>query len=301
MSIADGLKRYSIELTVFGAALFLVLWSLLLWNLAVNYEYRAQSTQHQAAVHGPISDDEPKNSCATISGFYDAIDCLVQKIAASRETQRREQDLTAQQDMAEWAFWIVLLTGAQAVLSLLGVILLVRNLGLAREANQVAREVGRDQTRAYVYAEKAEYSPNSGPPFVVWVKNGGQTPAKDVETTLFIGATNKNDGAVTRPDDIKALRWGHIGPGDSIPVPLYQGNIVSIIEGYVASDPKDRSLLIGGTIQYVTIYGEELSTDLIFSTSSAFNVVQPLKFDISVQGDTDAFAPRRKGQKTDTT
>lgn len=292
----DWFKRFKIELAILIAVLALIPWSIAVWKLAQHDLYYAQSAEHQASKYGPSSDDQPESSCAAISGLGDVVDCVVQKIAASRETQRREQDLAAQQGMAEWALWIVILTGAQAALSLLGVVLLVRNLGLAREANEVAREVGRDQTRAYVYVEKVEYTGDSTNPFVAWIKNGGQTPAKEVQSFIFLGVTSKTKNKIVRPDDLRAFNWGLIGPGDSIRASINHKTIGNVLIEYVDVG-ESRSLNAVGTVEYETIYGEKFKTDAIFTTSALFDAAKRFSLDISIQEGTEAFVPRPQSKE----
>jgi hypothetical protein len=68
-------------------------------------------------------------------------------------TEREKRDLAAQENTATWAFWIVLLTAAQVVLSGFGLVALLQSLQQARDGLQKAadaNQIARDAQRAWV-------------------------------------------------------------------------------------------------------------------------------------------------------
>jgi hypothetical protein len=119
------------------------------------------------------------------SGISGAAKCLIESIDSNREAQRSKYDLQAQQEMAEWAFALVLLTVAQAVASFFGIILLVQNLALARVANAntlvaiTQEQINAErQLRAYITISHVDFV-QIGREIQIRVKilNAGQTPA----------------------------------------------------------------------------------------------------------------------------
>lgn len=140
--------RIAIILVSIGAFLG---WSLFIWTLATQKQYRTQTAEQQAAYHGPQPQKDSNSRCSVISGLSDAFDCFIEKIAASRNTQRSEQDLAAQQSMADWALWIVIVSAVQSILSLGGIVLLWQNLIQVHKSN----ESGETSANAAVDAANA--------------------------------------------------------------------------------------------------------------------------------------------------
>ena len=116
----------------------IVIWSLLIWSLATQYHDRTKSAEQQARYAQSNPYKEADNPCAAILTFSDLFACVKHQITAYRETQRAEQDLAAQQSMADWALWIVLISGAQAILSFGGLYMLILNLSEARATTRAA-------------------------------------------------------------------------------------------------------------------------------------------------------------------
>ena len=66
--------------------------------------------------------------------------CLIKTVDANRNAQRAQYDLEAQQEMAEWAYFIVLLTVGGLVASLGGIFLLWQNLMQVHKSNESAEK-----------------------------------------------------------------------------------------------------------------------------------------------------------------
>jgi hypothetical protein len=108
--------------------------------------------------------------------------CFSQSIDANRNAQRSQYDLQAQQDMAEWAYALFLLTMAGLIVSVAGLIFLFWSLRQTRTAIKDNREIGEAQTRAYIYVADVVIvrRPNNNIQAVISFSNTGQTPAKKV-------------------------------------------------------------------------------------------------------------------------
>lgn len=229
----------------------------------------------------------PFGVCAS---FPSAIDGLSKPDNPSDESYYKPEDLKAQQATACFTEWIFYGTALQFALSCLGAILLFRTIALSREANKVARVVGKNQTRAYVYVEKFEYRKDDFP-LVAFVKNGGQTPARTFEVLMFAGVDSK----VSKPDDVVPLVLGPLGPGDTIPIPISQEGLSEVMEKHNTVCRMGGSSILGvvGTVTYETIYGEEFQTDLLFHTHKRVEGNIPVRFDISNQSNPQPFRLRR--------
>ncbi len=64
-------------------------------------------TQHYAE----RSDIQIENICASKSTKEEAIKCAIEAKTQSRDAKREEHDLNAQKSMAQWAWWMILVTG----------------------------------------------------------------------------------------------------------------------------------------------------------------------------------------------
>jgi len=111
-------------------------------------------------------------------------ECLASEIEAYERSKNTDQDLQAQQDMAYWALWMFVASGIGVVVSIGGLVLLLRSLRQTKEAISIDREVGHAQVRAYLAIVDQEPPRQIKPgiklsaPFKI--KNTGQSPARNV-------------------------------------------------------------------------------------------------------------------------
>lgn len=67
-------------------------------------------------------------------------DCVRENLETHYQDQATNEDLQAQQDMAYWAFWLLVASALGIIVSCFGVILLIRSISLGREANEKASD-----------------------------------------------------------------------------------------------------------------------------------------------------------------
>jgi flagellar basal body-associated protein FliL len=113
--------------------------------------------------------------------------CIVNSIDASRDAQRSNYDLKAQQEMAVWAYSLLLLTIGGFVISVVGLAALFLSLAQTRTAIKDTREIGEAQVRAYVRITEGTVKLVSAhpsatdqlisPEIAIKIKNYGQSPA----------------------------------------------------------------------------------------------------------------------------
>lgn len=79
------------------------------------------------------------------SGFLALLDCAINSFDANRNSQRAKYDLEAQQDMAEWAFALLLVSIPGVAISIAGLVVLFWSLAQTRITIRDNREIGEAQ------------------------------------------------------------------------------------------------------------------------------------------------------------
>lgn len=198
---------------------------LLVWSILAPYQLRHANERNDAAnayTYDPHKEEEI--TCAGVAPWFDRLVCLFQHIDASREDQRAKYDLQAQQEMAEWSFAILLVSGLTALITGVGVFLVARTLKVSQEtlgeagnATRSAKsaadaawasirtqeKIGENQTRALLYVTAAEIDytePRNAlatlyhdatefiPNIFLCFSNVGQSPPKKAKCTISIRA-----------------------------------------------------------------------------------------------------------------
>lgn len=222
----------------------------------------------------------PFGVCAS---FPASIDGLARPEKPTEDNYYKPEDLKAQQTTACFTEWIFYSTVLQFALSCFGAFLLFRTIRLAGASNKIARTIGEEQTRAYVYASSFCYdSARSANAFVVCVKNGGQTPAKHfcVRQVLYI-TDDHSPRQHAFPKSIRNENWGSLGPGEiySIPAPPHSEVGIQSVDGKL---PASTTYNVIGTIRYMTIHDEWFETDYTFLCESS-RMVAGLKVGTKVE------------------
>ena len=189
-------------------------------TLAYSFQLGNLSGYNEAKAYGyagkyPESTTKSIDICFSNPELSHRQECIEQAIASGRESQRAEYDLNAQRDMAEWAFWLLIISSAQMPIGILGLVALFFTLrqgkaGLekARDSNVIAKKVGEAQVTAYVRAEVLEVRfPSASlaiPHVLVKVSNLGNSPAYYVHCNLIFqyywGETNFPDQGRTQEE-----------------------------------------------------------------------------------------------------
>lgn len=124
---------------------------------AIKKEQEIKSADYEASAKKQIRD-----KCLLIVPVEEQVECIRGAEKSARHSEREEQDLSAQKNMALWAFVMVLIAAVTTALSLAGVTLLAYTLrytkhaavaaeGMLREANnatEAARDGAREASRA---------------------------------------------------------------------------------------------------------------------------------------------------------
>jgi hypothetical protein len=184
-------------------------------------------------------------------------------------------DLQAQENMARATNWIVWVSVISSVIAAVGVWLLISNL-------KVMREVGRDQSRAYIHADRAIFfwgnEEQTRPRVEIWVRNTGQTPAKWYEIRIKELVYSHADFDDTTPlFDQVALPDKFQGPWNAIPgdqkgnkATFYfnedseKSEIMQASEDRFGLSIPSHGFSVLGEIRYQTFFGETFVSQFAF-------------------------------------
>lgn len=142
-------------------------------------------------------------------------DCVYERMAASQERAQADQDLEAQQAMANWALAMVIVTFMTALISGVGLFALLATIRQGREGLRRAEEsyrladgTAKRQLRAYLVTRNVTVKwvrVGKIPEFSVFLRNVGQTPAYEVRAIIkpFIVRGEDVNGCKVRLDKEK--------------------------------------------------------------------------------------------------
>lgn len=159
-------SNWSVRLAIVGsgiAAVFIV------WGLsAAIFHMGFSSGRYNAEAQGYAAQYASKTQERVAECFADgpspsAQECAEQAVTASHDSQRAEQDLQAQREMAQWAKWLLIVSIAQIPLGIAGLVVLLSTLrqgrdalSRARDANRIAQSVADAELRPYFFVDKVE-------------------------------------------------------------------------------------------------------------------------------------------------
>ena len=229
-------------------------------------------------------DSDRRSAQYTKSTYYPAYDaclsatvpektnCIAEAHEEYRANQRGERDLVAQETTAGWT--IVMSTAAifGIVLSVVGVALIWGTFRETRETNQITREIGRAQVRAYLFFEVHETKLHARrrPSAVVIVKNFGSSPAIDirlggavvVRPKGWIWPLDENDWVNEKPSSL------YLAPGGSKHFDTeIEEEPVLTVEDQLAVRQGDLCLYGRAIATYKDVFGSEHETVLCFEFS----------------------------------
>lgn len=193
------------------------------------------------------------------------------------------QDLRAQESMARATNAIVIWTASGVIIAVVGMVALIGTLGLQRRANEIAVQVGQDQSRAYLHVERIDFywgnKERSEPRAEVWITNSGQTPARNFWARLAVIAYKKG---ASLADGGPPEKWDDIQMPDFLGQPFNavaaQGEVMTDFN--LASDfsELDKALALAfgfytpdngvsffGEVSYETFFGEHFISQFCFA------------------------------------
>lgn len=219
---------------------------------------------HEAQADGyaaqyPNETDKRVAKCFDQTAIASAKKCAQDAVEAGRDDQRSERDLSAQRQMAEWAYWLLLFTVAQSLLGIGGFIALLITIQQGRDANKITRETGRKQVRAYlgVTSVTMEDGDEGVPKFVINLSNNGVSPADVTRlrvSVIWMGAPVET----VMVSDVKVEFRVHAAMPTTIPVDITSGIGKCVGDGF---------FIVSITIIYKDIFTDTQCEEGYFRTS----------------------------------
>ncbi|MBZ9725757.1 hypothetical protein LB554_17550 [Mesorhizobium sp. CO1-1-11] len=187
-------------------------------NTVLYIEQQAQLNRDTYHKQNEQTERDQAEAASEIAGKCDVIlppldtlgECLTNEMKAYLKNADTGKDAEAQVDMVYWARAVFWLSAGTAVLSILGLMVLVVSLRQTREAISIDREVGHAQVRAYLSIDVPDQSIKIDEDTVPVVKfdvvNRGASPARKVR---YIAAVVRLSHPL--PDDFGRLVVPHRG------------------------------------------------------------------------------------------
>ena len=207
-----------------AVTLFLVIFSLIGFYQGIEVG-QTRSAQVNAEKHHDDATDYIESTCMGLDTVALRV-CIQEAVETSGEYQRAEYDLAAQQNMSEWAKWLLILTMLGTTVTVIGVVFVWKTLLATQAAVAATQESSRDANRAYVDVDAVMFfwgsQAGQSPEIKISLRNSGATPAKwyQIRQNYMI-----YDHAVSEPfgDTFSSLplhprfskRWNGIPPKES--------------------------------------------------------------------------------------
>lgn len=149
-------RRYAkiagLTVLTLSAAIFVFVWGATLGQVSGHYGAQSQGYASQY----PSDTDKRVEQCFTNPDLAAAKQCAQEAITADRENQRSEHDLQAQREVADWTYYVLVISIVQIPLGVLGLIALLVTIDQGREANEIARNSAKLQSRCYLSVSSIE-------------------------------------------------------------------------------------------------------------------------------------------------
>lgn len=271
MPRGDGSKFVtSVQLGI--GFLFALLVIAFVWRLSADYTEHTLNARQYAEHYAASTPDRVERACRGAEGaaFYE---CVAEQVAASREDQRSEYDLNAQNQMADWAFWMMAVSAvtmgiaAWALWYVKGTLDETRAMAAqategtraAQSAVDVTDMSAKRQLRAYLGVEKIEPIDAQGMFAARAVfMNNGQTPAyiKSVKTRHWLGpfpTLNPHESGPPLKNTFHLKPIINPGRSGKISFPLIEGEELEKL-----SSGEDFAYYVYGRIEYADVFDRSL-------------------------------------------
>lgn len=183
--------RAHTAVSVFTATALFLLWSFFIWELSENNTQYNKYADHYASEYAENAQKDLREACPS-GDIRDLAECISRYLEAQRDDYRDEQDLKAQQKMADWALGMLIGSALTLAATGIGAYFVWLSLRITRVAISDDREIGEAQVRAYITAGPEslivnEYAPIAFNP--IRVLNNGTSPARKVIvfSEMFVG------------------------------------------------------------------------------------------------------------------
>lgn len=270
--MSDGVRSSEpATLGAFGYFSAIALCCIIVGGLAYGLGRQDERRYETPASYAKAAKADAQSACAEQEKAT-AFECIYEKVQASQEQARGEEDLRAQQQASNSALLSTIISFLALIVTGAGVWFVKRTLAATleavkdtrkatvavQEANEIAREGIEKQSRAYVYPEVVEgvsqpdnTDQNFGWAFAIRWKNSGITPAVSASIVIWAEVV---DGAL--PDDFQFDRTAN----DHVPI-VFGPNmpVTSAYVGVSADDIKkvfagEKALYLWGWVKYRDVF-----------------------------------------------
>ena len=212
MSESDRSSGFKVGLAV-AAALIAATFTYVSIVFFLSYQEDHANERKSAATHQTETADKGPDTCRPVmveSGVVDWLACFADAVTADGDAKQSQYDLNAQQDMAEWALLMAILTAGIAIITLAGVIFVWLTLKATQDMATTTSDIGEKQVSAYLSIVNARLSIRNAEGYVFWmitpeVRNSGQSPASDVKIWAVVTGI--------KADVTNTYRWPDLGSG----------------------------------------------------------------------------------------
>jgi hypothetical protein len=158
-AIFDVEKRNRISVWLLGgiATLFCVTAAIYAYSWGISKQAEYEWTANENARKYANYTYGPERSACLREPIQNQPYCIAQADDKKRDYQRNEDDLIAQKSTAVWTFLMGCAAIVGVALSALGIFLVWTTFRATREGNNIAREIGEAQVRAYLSVASATY------------------------------------------------------------------------------------------------------------------------------------------------
>lgn len=182
--------------------------------------------------------------------------------------RREEQDLAAQTRMAQAAEDMIFWTKLQIVLGVFGTLGLVATLWTSLSANRITREVGINQTRAWISVKPGQLrtEPDGRLATTFTLTNRGSTPAMRVR---YVGLIQSLPSPLTDPGEMVRPQENQVEPDHALSATETMEGTAHEFEGEqtllaVLVRSQERAVCLVGLARYRDVFGHDRETKFCF-------------------------------------
>ena len=286
MSKSNRSERFQV-LIACAVAFEIFMFCVLAYSMGESHTERQLRAQHNTQDYPVTTNERIDRVCVGNIGSA-LITCVQKEVEAAHDHRRSESDLSAQQDMSQWAYWLLWVSIGGIAVSTLALYLIWRTLKVTGDTLTATqnmatdtREIGEAQVRAYLsfQLEGTDFrAPILAPddttiplPNIVVslrgsIENKGQSPASEISILFRVGETYH--GATVDLEEDGGL-WvqkpiAHsIHAGDSLPDRKVSRTFHADIESLSASD---KIIYFAVAMQWKDVFGSTIKSDPTFAT-----------------------------------
>lgn len=163
----------------------------LIYNMAVLHTERQARAERNSERQAQSAEERIEARCFVLPTPAEIAECAAQETKASEDARRSEYDLSAQEDMGDWAFFMIWVSVASVAVTTIGIYYVRATLVAAKDANFVVERTAVIQQRAWLsfdqwHLEGVGDAPDriDGYYISIGAKKSGLTPAMSEKTNL---------------------------------------------------------------------------------------------------------------------